>query len=521
MKLIVYICKVIIYNMIVFRNNFGFADIIPSKNTSITEMVMEVSEMSLSFTLPRSISFEYGDFVNYQGKEFVFYNLPNVSKKSTGEYHYSVTLYERNGRELHNTKYLFCDQDSTTLKTYYTRGDFPLTATLSEFLSLVCRNLNRVKRMEDAEWDYKIQKGVDRSKMVNLTFSDQSCLESLNMICDAFSVEWKLDGRTIILGETIKEKTDIKFSYPKNLLSPLDLSYEQSSDFCTRLFVFGGERNISETTEATTRLKMPGDKDYISLKGSYGKPIIEKSVVFEEVYPRRNSVVQDVVVDSNGYYKIIDRTIDFDLSNYLFDGMSAKIAFTSGYLVGYEFEISYNHAERSVEIIQQEINGYVCPNSAMCPRIGDSYVFLDIKMPKEYKDRAQKELKEKAIEYFKNKCVVAVETSISVRPSWIFQNNINIKPYQEFTLIDMVLNINEVLRATSVVYYPFDDSTYGKKVNIDLANFLRKGRIKILDGKINTTRQKTYNYYKTIKSQVSTTNIITNNVGEDLTWEIG
>ena len=120
---------------------------------------------------------------------------------------------------------------------------------------------------------------------------------------------------------------------------------------------------------------------------------------FDDVYPHREGVVTSIV--DNDIQKFSDSTLDFDVNEQLIDGVVAKITFNTGYLAGYEFEItSYSRSSKQFTLISYEdSNGLILPNDNLKIQTGDKYVIHDIEMPQSYISNAETELRQKAQDY--------------------------------------------------------------------------------------------------------------------------
>lgn len=507
---------------VIYRRGVKMAVVNFDPDTSVTKEVGEVDRLELDFTSTKALDVRRGDYVVVEGDTFVFNSLPSVEKKSGGEFKYSATLYGE-GCLLSDYLFMFLDEDAKKETIYCTASTFDLTATVAEVLELICRNVNR--NVTD-KWGYYVGEGIDKGKTFDLTFDGVNCLDALNNLCDEAEIEWKINGRTIGVAQRIERKTGLKFSYPTNLLSPIQITRTDAEDTCTRLFVFGGERNIpSDYNDGkSTRLLMSQKKEYLERSEPY---TIEKVKTFDDIYPKCNAVVSNVEwsgikTASDGtesrFCYITAENMDYNIKEW-FNENTPKVAFTSGLLIGYEFEIAgYSRAERKIELKQQQDGDMIIPNEYIRPVVGDSFCFLDIDLPTQYVTEAENELYTKAKEYFDKYCLDNTEAEIEVSSIWLRNRGLELKPYQMVTLVDSDLSLNKDIRIKSVTRYPFDDGTYGAKTEVKLADFVTKSLFTTMSGTLSKVQKNVYNHYKTQKVQNDTTNIEVNSIGDIVDW---
>ncbi|MCM1168888.1 MAG: hypothetical protein NC324_03020 [Bacteroides sp.] len=128
-----------------------------------------------------------------------------------------------------------------------------------------------------------------------------------------------------------------------------------------------------------------------------------------EIYPKRVGEITDVFVANaeKNFYDFTDESIpeDLDYSKCLMEGEKMTVIFQDGMLAGKEFDVKYFHSGRRFEIVPQEIDGVVMPNSIFSPVSGGKYIVFNVKMPDAYvcdnatKTGASWEMFEKAAQY--------------------------------------------------------------------------------------------------------------------------
>lgn len=298
---------------------------------------------------------------------------------------------------------------------------FNLTTTVGVHMNVILGNLKALGLTyngEDFSVDYTTynNKAFDVQKRFLIEYGSISILDALNAICseDALNCEWWIDGSIIYLGYCEMEG-QATFEQDVNVLS---MSYSESkSTYITRLYAFGSDRNIPKgyftgadadvTTDgvATDYLMLPNkevDSDGFYAKDGYlenvnvvknDKQAIEGVVMFEDEYPKVECRVSriktyDSTVDNNDGTKTtqtfwqIGSTDSFAESfeaSWIKSNLTLGIKFTSGALMGMEFDVSFKiiDKENFFEIVANDTYGRILPDSVMCPKEGDRFFLFN------------------------------------------------------------------------------------------------------------------------------------------------
>lgn len=298
---------------------------------------------------------------------------------------------------------------------------FNLTTTVGVHMNVILGNLKALGLTyngKDFSVDYTTynNKAFDVQKRFLIEYGSISILDALNAICseDALNCEWWIDGSIIYLGYCEMEGQTI-FEQDVNVLS---MSYSESkSTYITRLYAFGSDRNIPKgyftgadadvTTDgvATDYLMLPNkevDSDGFYAKDGYlenvnvvknDKQAIEGVVMFEEEYPKVESVVSsiktyDSTVDNEDGTKTtqtfwqVTSTDSFTNSfkeSWIKSNLTLGIKFTSGALMGMEFDVSFKVIDKVnyFEIVANDTYGRTLPDGVMCPKVGDKYFLFN------------------------------------------------------------------------------------------------------------------------------------------------
>lgn len=294
---------------------------------------------------------------------------------------------------------------------------FKLTATVGVHMNVILGNLKALGLTyngKEFSVDYTTynNKAFDVQKRFLIEYGSISIIDALNAICseDALNCEWWIDGSIIYLGYC-EMKGQTTFEQNVNVLS-MSCS-ESKSTYITRLYAFGSDRNIPKgyftgadadvTTDgiATDYLMLPNkgvDSDGFYAKDGYlenvnvvksDKQAIEGVVMFEDEYPKVEIVVSsiktyDSTVDNDDGTKTtqtfwqVTATDSFATNfeaSWIKSNLTLGIKFTSGALMGMEFEVSFKVIDKAnyFEIVANDTYGRTLPDGVMCPKVGDKF----------------------------------------------------------------------------------------------------------------------------------------------------
>lgn len=193
--------------------------------------------------------------------------------------------------------------------------------------------------------------------------------------------------------------------------------------------------------------------------------IIEGTLIIEDVYPTRTGTL--TAVDGTNFYKFKDTTIDFDINAQLAPGLTPKVAFNSGQLAGYKFEISaFDNTTKEFTILKnKDETALDIPSSTIRPAIGDSYVLIDIIMPSSYVTAAELLLQAKATDYLDTKSVPSYKYVIECDPAYFRKKNIYLNAGDVVRIIDNELAVNKEIRIISVTRSLIDEFQYAVQLS--------------------------------------------------------
>lgn len=385
------------------------------EGSKLSYQLMDHHYIILKFTTATPVYFEIGDSVEIP--DFGYFELtssyfPKHNDSDGYDYEMQMDAYYMSWK---NKICKYRPQHGAN------ETSFNLTTTVGVHMNVILGNLKALGLTyngKDFSVDYTTynNKAFDVQKRFLIEYGSISILDALNAICseDALNCEWWIDGSIIYLGYCEMEG-QATFEQDVNVLS---MSYSESkSTYITRLYAFGSDRNIPKgyftgadadvTTDgvATDYLMLPNkevDSDGFYAKDGYlenvnvvknDKQAIEGVVMFEEEYPKVESVVSsiktyDSTVDNEDGTKTtqtfwqVTSTDSFTNSfkeSWIKSNLTLGIKFTSGALMGMEFDVSFKVIDKVnyFEIVANDTYGRTLPDGVMCPKVGDKYFLFN------------------------------------------------------------------------------------------------------------------------------------------------
>lgn len=385
------------------------------EGSKLSYQLMDHHYIILKFTTATPIYFEIGDSVEIP--DFGYFELtssyfPKHNDSDGYDYEMQMDAYYMSWK---NKLCKYRPQHGAN------ETSFNLTTTVGVHMNVILGNLKALGLTyngKEFSVDYTTynNKAFDVQKRFLIEYGSISILDALNAICseDALNCEWWIDGSIIYLGYCEMEG-QTTFEQDVNVLS---MSYSESkSTYITRLYAFGSDRNIPKgyftgadadvTTDgvATDYLMLPNkevDSDGFYAKDGYlenvnvvknDKQAIEGVVMFDEEYPKvecRVSSIKtyDSTVDNEDGTKTTQTfwqvtSIDSFTNNFkeswIKSNLTLGIKFTSGALMGMEFDVSFKVIDKVnyFEIVANDTYGRTLPDGVMCPKVGDKYFLFN------------------------------------------------------------------------------------------------------------------------------------------------
>lgn len=385
------------------------------EGSKLSYQLMDHHYIILKFTTATPIYFEIGDSVEIP--DFGYFELTSAyfpKHNDSDGYDYEMQM---------DAYYMSWKNKICKYRPQHGANEtsFNLTTTVGVHMNVILGNLKALGLTyngKDFSVDYTTynNKAFDVQKRFLIEYGSISIIDALNAICseDALNCEWWIDGSIIYLGYCEMEG-QTTFEQDVNVLS---MSYSESkSTYITRLYAFGSDRNIPKgyftgadadvTTDgvATDYLMLPNkevDSDGFYAKDGYlenvnvvknDKQAIEGVVMFEEEYPKVESVVSsiktyDSTVDNEDGTKTtqtfwqVTATDSFATSfesSWIKSNLTLGIKFTSGALMGMEFDVSFKVIDKVnyFEIVANDTYGRTLPDGVMCPKVGDKFFLFN------------------------------------------------------------------------------------------------------------------------------------------------
>lgn len=385
------------------------------EGSKLSYQLMDHHYVILKFTTATPIYFEIGDSVEIP--DFGYFELtssyfPKHNDSDGYDYEMQMDAYYMSWK---NKICKYRPQHGAN------ETSFNLTTTVGVHMNVILGNLKALGLTyngKEFSVDYTTynNKAFDVQKRFLIEYGSISILDALNSICseDALNCEWWIDGSIIYLGYCEMEG-QTTFEQNVNVLS---MSYSESkSTYITRLYAFGSDRNIPKgyftgadadvTTDgvATDYLMLPNkkvDSDGFYAKDGYlenvnvvknDKQAIEGVVMFDEEYPKVECRVSriktyDSTVDNDDGTKTtqtfwqvgsMDSFAESFEASWIKSNLTLGIKFTSGALMGMEFDVSFKiiDKENFFEIVANDTYGRTLPDSLMCPKEGDRFFLFN------------------------------------------------------------------------------------------------------------------------------------------------
>ena len=480
--------------MKIYRDGTEIYDLEIDGNTYLSQKLMSEDLIYVVVVMPEKLTITIGDYIIYNDVTYTINRPVTETKVSPVEYDYTLQ-FESPFYDLLD-KVFMIDGKST----------FYLTGYLSDFIGYLVSNINEIH----SGWSVG---EVDDSEWLNLSFTGKNCKETLDQIASKFDVEYSVVNKTISAVERVNNSTDLTFEYGKGKgLYSLERQNVDDENTVTRVYGYGSTRNIPYTYRDGADNLIFENEDgthYLENLTSFNK-VIEKSVVFENIYPKFEGAVGVVADDKLSF---VCSEIDFDVNDYLLYGSTAKIVFIDGDLMGSEFEVSYDNNTKTVSMVQTtSTSGLVLPSEdTFYPATGDSFVFIDISMPDSYVTAAETKLKAATQEYLDYYSQLRVAYTLTIDPRYIRDNDITLKIGDLITIVDTDLSLDTQIRVTSL-----NKKLDNSGITVEVSNFLAEKFEAQVTSQLNDALSDIASVSDTVNTQI----IITSETVESLklTW---
>lgn len=469
------------------RLRFEFS---PSASDRLSERLMGETTMNLSFVLHEGVEVVVGDYVDFMGRRFVAYEGYRPAMLSTLEYRYQLTLYDAQGI----LKYAKVLKPASEHQELF----FSYDARPHEHIQLIVDNANRL----GGSW---VVGTVIAGESKNIEYGNKYCIESLADIAEAYNTEWWIEGQTINLSRC-EHGSPLSLAYMEGLVSLT--ATESNTKHYTRLYPLGSSRNIDAAKYGSSRLHLPGTARYVERNTHLG--IIEQSeeTAFAHIYPRYTGSVSAVRHEERisegktfSVYYIKDDKIPFSPIDYEIPGLIKHVVFQSGELNGRDFEANYLPASKEWELITQHpYENLSIPSGLLIPKVGDSYIPYNFRMPDEYIRRAEAELLAEA-----NKVLERISEDTTIYKAttdyvYFLDNALDLKLGRRVSLVDKVLFARSGGTHNSRIIAISRSLRYPTEMEIECSYATERGRI----AQIETGIDKMQAAYRSVEATMPT-----------------
>lgn len=412
----------IIYN----RNGDELIDAPVTSSAVRKRVLMGDNYVSLPFSHDTYIDFAPGSYIIYNGLKFEIIDVDKnrpTRNATTGGWDYTLQFDDQ---ERHMTRAIVF-----WLSQKPREAVFHDTTDLQSFGNLIVENMNAFVPAKNWRMRNLSDELKEGTKLVS--FNGDTCWNAVNTISETFDVEWwteQSEGYIYLCFGKLEIGTEEDF-VEGDVITSIPSRRGDDSNYGTRFYVFGSTRNLTEdygqadqggTTNHVSeiRLRLPGGQEYIDARPDMAwNDVVEKFVVFEDIYPKNTDTVTSVEkvkrqTDSGTEYEarvIYAKDTPF-LPTDLIPGETLQAVITSGALSGRTFDIQLGAAfddpdtwnpetnpfDRKFEIVadvettgEQEI---IIPNDNLDIEPGNTFVLTGIKLPGARIGEAEQELLE-------------------------------------------------------------------------------------------------------------------------------
>lgn len=439
-----------------------------TKEAIIKYALMSDYYIELPFNQLQYIQIPQGSYILYKGRKFEIMApvYPEFDNK-TGGYKYALKFEAQQN----HMKRFVC---------FWLGGDNPEavfhnTTDLESFGVLIVANMN--KHLDVENWSVGTI-DVENPKATKLvSFNGDKCWDILNTIAETFEVEWwtEENGDLVSLNFGKLERGTPEEFKRGDVVKSIPAKKGDDSSYGTRFYVFGSTRNLTsdygqapqggETNHVSEiRLRLPNGQRYIDAIPNLDKSaIVEQVVFFDDIYPKNTETITSIeTVDreiiegqTDKAYVMYCKDAPF-LPSDMIEGETLGATFTSGSLMGRDFELSINYKpetwkpedgfDKKFEIIAQvETSGesqLIIPNESLHPEPGDTFVLTGVKLPQQRIEEAEEELLKAGQAYAaKNSSDTDVYTC-ETNPVYCTVNDKNYNAGQAVLLVDPRFGLN-------------------------------------------------------------------------------
>lgn len=387
----------------------------------------EQTEMVLQFTLPEYVDIPVGTQTTYDGETFYVFFAPSVTKTHNSAFKYNITLYPI---EYQLTQQLVIDPSLKTAK-------FSLCGTPTELLSVIIPG-----------YTYSIDASVPSYEIVQ-QFNYQFRWDALKTLVKTLHTSFEIRGnKTLYVGPTERVQNCIlSYGRGKGLLGDLKRTASEKYSPLNRVYIKGGTRNlpVGKTLQpiegsTTSRNNSDGTKsNYLYKEGVLtctNDTVVfssEQTIDLSNIYPHHIGFVSAVSGESvdvddtptNCTNKFTDSSNVINYNDYLTDE-ELTVMFQTGELYGHELKVvKYDHATKTFTLQPEYVDNQLYLAGTFVPHVGDAYIVFHCDVPAKYVSDAQRQLFERAVDYFHECRQHRLSFTTKIDPNWLAVVNLH------------------------------------------------------------------------------------------------
>lgn len=437
-----------------------------------TGTFMNERSITADYEAHAPVSFQPGDWIQYQGQRYTIEQAPSIKKESTDKLIYTLQFVSR--------KYELERCQMRDLVPSDNGLVYP-TPLLVEFTGKVNYLTERIQACLDdmygaGVWTITIEdRGKDEEK--NISLQNTNCWNALSLVYSEYGLYFYVNERNITITSQRKGviPTHLRYGYHGGLYT-IERNADTGTGIVTKLRAYGGERNLdysypkkpeyaNSVLEPTYNLyplrvmlpsfKLDGKTDYIMASSAavnlYG--IREASIIYDDIYPSitgatnsqgqridKFASVEPVTDNNSATFKITTYPMDFknseggvaDFKEDLLTTTPAQLNIKTGTLQGYTFNISDAVTNEDGSYVLTLERGtlsdsgedYYVPNKDWNASSGDEFVLLHIVMPQSYVLDAEQRLLARAQEYLQQYSKTNFSYSVTISEKFLADNGL-------------------------------------------------------------------------------------------------
>ena len=500
----------------IFRDHILLVDVKPNNNSELIQKKQSEDYIRLNFTLEEFVDIKIGDYISFEKTEQLYYinKKPRVVESPKNNKY--ECIFEGSIHELKKTK-VFLETPKTT-GGFYQDYKFPLTGNAETFLLFIVDNLNRNGT------GYTVGKSKITATLT-INFNNWNVFEAISELSQKLTFSWYLNGKEVNFDE--KDFNSLYTLQVGRLAGFTELTRMRvdSENLETVVYGYGSTDNLPPRT-AEEGITYDGDlltENRLSFDGVDGESKLENNVdlygriesvqEYNEIKPERIGTVSAIEEDNVQIF--YDADMDFDVNDQLAPGITPKINFLTGSLIGLTFEILFDNDTKSftMDFYSDESGSY--PNEIIKAAVGDQYVLFDLVMPLSYIVEAVARLRLVVQAYIDKQSSGLELYEGKIDKAWVEANEI-------------ILDLGDLIRVVSVPFlidnlYEIKELVQNinnpNKYAVKFGDVLPKSLLSVLRQRAFTTQQEIYNIENNTYTSVQTTNQITNIIGQEIDWQ--